>query len=111
MLGDPGRAEDAVVQTVAHEQGIAGICRQPLLRVLGRERARPDTVAREAGPAVALERLFVEETSALFEALRQTREPGGPVKLFGVAVKGDGRVVLARRLRFGLQDQLAHEDR
>ena len=75
-LGDPGRAVDAVVQAVAHEQGIAGVRRQSLLRVRGRERAVLDTVARDAGPAVALEGLFVEEAAALFEPLHQAREPG-----------------------------------
>ena len=112
VLGDPRRAEDAVVETVAHEQRIAGVCRQTLLGVLGRERARPDTVTRDAGPAVALERLLVEETPALFEAPRQAREPGRAVKLVGIAVEGDGaRRPRRARLRFGVQDQLAHKDR
>ena len=112
VLGDPRRAEDAVVETVAHEQGIAGVCRQTLLCVLGRERAGPDTVTRDAGPAVALERLFVEEASTLFETFRQTREPGRAVKLVGIAVEGDGaRRPRCARLRFDLEDQLAHKDR
>ena len=109
---DPGGAGDAVVQTVAHEQRIAGICRQPLLGVLGRERARLDAVARQAGPPVTLERLLVEETPALLETPRQTCQLGRPVKLFGIAVKGDVvRRPRCGRLRVDLQDQLAHEDR
>ena len=67
MLGDPRRAKDAVVETVAHEEGIGRVCGQTLLGVLGRERASPDAMAREAGPAVPLEGLLVEETSALFK--------------------------------------------
>ena len=96
VLGDSRRAEYAVVETVAHEQRIAGVRRQSLLRVLGRERASPDTVTRDAGPAVALEGLLVEEAAALFEPLHQARESGRAVKLAGIAVEGDGRFVLAR---------------
>ena len=89
-----------------------GFCCQPLLRVPGRERAGLDAVARDAGPAVALEGLFVEKPAALFESLHQARQPGRAVKLFGIAVKGDVRAPSSlRRLRFGLQDHLAHEDR
>ena len=70
-----------------------------------------DAVARDAGPAVALERLFVEEAPTLFEPLHQAREPGRAVKLFGIAVEGEWCACLAAALRFGLQDHLAHEYR
>ena len=55
-----------------------------------------------------MKRLLVEETPALFEAFRQTREPGGPVKVFGTAVESDGK--RRARLCVRLQDQLAHQD-
>ena len=90
VLGYPGCSEDAVIQAVAHEQGIVGVRRQSLLCVPGRECASFDAVARDASAAVALERLLVEEAPALFEPLDQALELGRAVKLFGIAVKGDG---------------------
>ena len=93
-------------------RGSLGFCASRFCASFGRERAGLDAVARDAGPAVALERLFVEEAAALFEPLHQAREPGRAVKLFGIAVKGDVlRLLRAAALRFGLQDHLAHEDR
>ena len=59
-----------------------------------------------------LKGLLVEEAATLFEPLRQARELGRAVKLFGIAVEGDLlRLPRDAALRFGLQDHLAHEDR
>ena len=69
-------------------------------------------MARDARPAVALEGLFVEEAATLFESLHQTQKLVGAVKRSGIAFEGD--CVRLRRevaLRFGSQDQLAHEYR
>ena len=70
MLGDPRRSADAIVEAVTDEQRIGGVPGESPSRVPGRERAGLDAVARDAGPAVALEGLLVKEAATLFEPLR-----------------------------------------
>ena len=110
MLGDPRRSVDAIVEAVTDEQRIGGVPGESPSRVLWRERAGLDAVARDAGPAVALEGLLVEEAATLFEPLHQASELGRAVKLFGIAVEGEWmRLPRGAALRFGRQDHPAHE--
>ena len=102
MRGDPRRSADAIVEAVTDEQRIGGVPGESPSRVLGRERAGLDAVARDAGPTVALERLLVKEAATLFEPLDQAIELGRAVKLFGIAVEGEW-VRLPRGARYALR--------
>src|SRR4029077_18362043 len=99
-------------ESVTDEQRIGGVPGESPSRVLWRERAGLDAVARDAGPSVALEGLFVKQAATLFEPLDQAIELGGVLKLFGIAVEGDWmRVPRGAAVRFGRQDHPAHDYR